>query len=115
VVSLLHECVMTREMSAHWQEYLEDAKATLESAFHTAMTRPELISDYTWRMLRTANRIFELHAFVIGYAGFCIATNDNVPDILLYATLRDGWPLYPVGFIPPRVHPLVNLVMSRGA
>jgi hypothetical protein len=91
--------VMIPGMRIKWQEYLGEVRFVLRILFNTAMTYPEMICLHDFCILRTATRLFEVHAFVIGDATFCFATNDNL-EILIDATLGDGDPLYPEGFIP---------------
>jgi hypothetical protein len=104
VVSI-YDCVMTNDMSRKWQAYLEEVRVTLDVAFRYAMLSPEKASIHTFMMIETTSRVMEVHAFVIGYARFCLATNDNIRDILIDAVLQDGEPLYPSSFIPPMYRP----------
>lgn len=102
----IYDCTMTPYMTAKWQQYLEEVRLILEFSFRDAMISPEKINLYCWRLLHTATRVFEIHWFLIGHTSFCLATNDNIREILVDAALHDGEPLYPAGLIPSNFRPV---------
>ena len=99
----LHECTMTRAMLVKWQGYREDTRLTLEAAFHDAVTSPWKVRFHSSRIVRTLSKKYEMHAFIVGYVSFRLATplmpGSGFRNILIDASLHDGLPLYSRGFI----------------
>ena len=98
----LHECEMTHAMAIKWRAYRQDARSTLEAAFHDAVTVPGKARLHSSRIVRTPSRIYEMHSFIIGHASFRLATRlmtkIRLRDILIDASLHDGFPVYSRGF-----------------
>ena len=70
----------------------EDARATLEVAFHDGIAKPVLVPEYfSYRRRILGGREIEFHHFRVVYARFVIATIEGRRPIIWDIRLADGF------------------------
>jgi len=87
---------MMPSLRQRWRAMREDARKTIEIAFHDGIVMPTRVPEYRVYTKRVGKYEVEFHHFRVGYVKFVIVLIGSFPPILWDLNLEDGLPIYPI-------------------